>query len=307
MAIRAIIVSICLILFAAKTVLVTAQQYVLGVDSTNRAAHLFDPTTGALVQQNFLSWAGVTTGFGSTAKHAMQVGNQLWVSDQIFDSIYRFDLSGSYLGLIGNAGLDNIKGMEVVGNQVWVTNAGTNNGAPGDSIVFIDIASASITGSVATSGSLFDLINYQGQILASNIGNDSLEWYDFNGNLTGTFHASNGVNSIDFPQQLFARSNGNLFAAGFSAPAGVYQFDSLGNNLGIFAAQDLGPRGVLELGNGQIMWTNNAGFFVGSTNVFATSAQYLAYVNLTAIPEPHLAGLVVLFGTTLYGFRRRRT
>ncbi len=303
---RILLLLFCLVLFGANVTQVSAQQYVLGVDSTNRAAHLFDPTTGALVQQNFLSWAGVTSGFSSTAKHAMQVGDQLWVSDQIFDSIFRYDLTGNYLGLIGNAGLDNIKGMEVVGNQVWVTNAGTNNGASGDSIVFIDIASTSITGSIATNGSLFDLVNYQGQVLASNIGNDSLEWYDLNGNLTGTFHVSNGVNSIDFPQQLFASNNGNLLAAGFSAPSGIYQFDSLGNSLGIVAAQDLGPRGVLELGNGQIIWTNGSGFFVGSTNVFATSGQFLAFVDLTAIPEPQLAGIAILLGSTLWSSRRRQ-
>lgn len=277
-----------------------AQTYVMGVDSTANAAHLFDATTGALVQQNFLEWGALGTG-GSTGKHAIQVGNQIWVSDQLRDLIYRFDLSGNHLGNIGNAGIDNIKGMEVVGNQVWVTNAGSNQGAPGNSIVFIDANTYGITGSVATNGSLFDVINYQGQILASNITNDNIEWYDLNGNYIGDFHVSDGVTSIDFPQQLFARSNGNILAAGFSLPSGVFEFDQFGNSVGIPAGLDQGPRGVIELGNGQIMWTNGSGFFVGTTNVFGGSGQYL---SLVTIPTPGAMAMLGLGG--LMGARRRR-
>jgi len=189
-------------------------HYVMGVTSTNDAVHLFDSFSGALVQSNFIDLAAVGA---STPQHALQVGNQIWVSDQIQDKIFRFDLNGSYMGEI-TGGLDNIKGMEVVGNSVWVTNAGTNNGAPGDSIVFIDAASYSITGSVATNGSLFDVINYNGQILASNITQENLELYDLSGNFAGTFHDSDGLTGIDFPEQLAARANGNVLAAASRRP-----------------------------------------------------------------------------------------
>jgi uncharacterized protein (TIGR03382 family) len=274
------------------------QTYVMGVASTNDAVHLFDATTGALFQQNFIDLLAVGA---RTPKHALQVGNQIWVSDQLDDKIFRFDLSGSFIGEIGGA-LDNIKGMEVVGNQVWVTNAGSNNGANGNSIVFIDSTSYAITGSVATNGSLFDLINYNGQILAGNINNESLEVYDLSGNLVSTFASSDGISGIDFPQQLFVRGNGNVLAAGFSTPSGVFEYDVFGNSLGIVAGLDRGPRGVLELLNGDVMWTTGTGFFVGETEVLGgSSGQYLSFV---VIPAPGAMALLGMGG--LVAVRRRR-
>lgn len=278
----------------------SAQQYVIGVDSTADAAHLFDATTGALVQQNYLEWGALGSG-GSTAKHALQVGSEIWVSDQIRDVIYRFGLDGGYISSIGNAGLDNIKGMEVVGNEVWVTNAGSNNGATGNSIVFLDSVSGAINGSVSTTGSLFDLINYDGNILASNITTQDLEWYDQSGNYLGNFHTSDGTSSIDFPQQLFERANGNILAAGFSPPSGVYEFDLFGNSLGIVAGSGAGARGVFELLGGSIMWSDGDGFYVGGNQVFAGGGQYL---SLVTIPAPGAAGLLGIGG--LMVTRRRR-
>lgn len=276
-----------------------AQTYVMGVASTNDAVHLFDANNGSLVQAGFIDLLAVGA---STPIHAMQVGQQIWVSDQLTDSIFRFDLSGSHLGTIGNSGLDNIKGMEVVGNSVWVTNAGSNNGAPGDSIVFIDAASYSITGSVATNGSLFDLMHFNGQIMGSNITQENLELYDLSGNLVGTFHDSDGINGIDFPEQLARRANGNVLVAGFSPPSGVYEYDQLGNDLGIVAGLDAGARGVIELGNGSIMWTNGAGFWVGSDLVFDGGSG--RYLSLLTVPTPGALGVLGVVG--LVGVRRRR-
>lgn len=278
--------------------LAQAQTYVMGVASTNDAVHLFDATTGALFQQNFIDLSAVGA---STPKHAMQVGNQIWVSDQIEDKIFRFDLTGAFMGEITGA-LDNIKGMEVVGDKVWVTNAGTNNGASGNSIVFIDTTTYSVTGSATTVGSLFDLINYNGQVLGSNITNESIEVYDSSGVLVETFVSSDGVTGIDFPQQLFARGNGNVLAAGFSGPSGIYEYDVFGNSLGVVAGLDSGARGVLELLSGDIMWTDGGGFFVGNDEVFAGGAgQYLSFVT---IPAPGAVALLGMGG--LVGLRRRR-
>ena len=252
------------------------------------------------MQDNFLQWGDLGTG-GSTAKEALQVGDQIWVSDQLRDVIYRFGLDGAHLGTIGNSGLDNIRGMEVVGDQVWVTNAGSNQGAPGNSLVFIDIATTSIVGSAAANGSTWDIINYNGQLLVSDSTSENLEIYDLSGNFVSVFHDSDGLSGIDFPQQMFAKANGNVLAAGFSLPSGVYEYDSMGNSLGIVAGDGFGPRGVLQLGNGEIMWTNGAGFWVSGGNVFGGSGQYL---NFVTIPTP--AGLALLAMGGAVATRRRR-
>lgn len=276
-----------------------AQQYVMGVDSTTDAVHLFDATTGALFQQSFIDLSVLGA---ATPIEALQVGNQIWVSDQLEDVIYRFGLNGSHLGTIGNAGLDNIKGMAVVGNQVWVTNAGSNNGAPDDSIVFIDASTGVIGGSAATNGSLFDLINYNGMVLGSNITTDDLELYDTSGNFASIFHASDGVSGIDFPEQLYAMASGNVLAAGFSTPAGVYEYDAFGNELGIVAGSGESSRGVLELLGGSIMWTSGDGFFVGTDQVFGgVSGRYLSVLT---IPAPGALGLLGVGG--FMAARRRR-
>ena len=52
-----------------------AQRYVLGVDSTNKAAHLFSATDGSLIQTNFLDWSAVITG-SSTGKDAIRSGTK---------------------------------------------------------------------------------------------------------------------------------------------------------------------------------------------------------------------------------------
>lgn len=279
----------------------TPSQFLVVPDSSNDILVTFDPFDGSLVNSNF-----ATIG-GGTPKHALQVGNEIWVSNQLTDQIDRFTLNGAFVSSITGA-MDNIKGMEVVGNEVWVTNAGTNNGAPGDAIVKIDIGSASLTGFTATNGTLFDLVNYQGQVLGTNIDTEDLEFFDAAGNFASVFHASDGVSGIDFPQQAFARDNGGLLVAGFSSPSGVYAYDSAGNDLGIIAGIDGGARGVYELGNGNIMWTNGGGVWVTDPNTGEVTNVYDGgsgqYIDLVVIPAPGAAGLLALAGFA--STRRRR-
>lgn len=276
-------------------------QFLVVPDSTNDILVTFNPFDGSLINSNF-----ATIG-GGTPKHAMQVGSEIWVSNQITDQIDRFDFNGSLISSI-SGGLDNIKGMAVVGSEVWVTNAGSNNGAPGNSIVKINSATGAINGFSPTDGSLFDLVNYQGQLLGSNIGNEDLEFYDLGGNFGSTFHASDGVTGIDFPQQLFVRADGGVLAAGFSPTSGVYAFDAAGNDLGIIAGLDGGARGVYELGNGNIMWTNGGGVWVTDPNTGLTTNVYDGgsgqYIDLVVIPAPGTVGLLALAG--LASRRRRR-
>ncbi|XHC24909.1 MAG: hypothetical protein ACFHWZ_08265 [Phycisphaerales bacterium] len=276
-------------------------EFLVVPDSSNDILVTFSPFDGSLINSNF-----ATIG-GGTPKHALQVGNEIWVSNQLTDQVDRFTLNGAFVSSIVG-GLDNIKGMEVVGNEVWVTNAGSNNGAPGNSIVKIDIGSATISGSSPTSGSLFDVINYQGQVLGTNITSEDLEFYDAGGNFASVFHASDGVSGIDFPQQAFARDNGGLLVAGFSPTSGVYAYDAAGNDLGIIAGLDSGARGVYELGNGNIMWTNGAGVWVTDPNTGQVTQVYdggsSQYIDLVVIPAPGAAGLLALAGFA--STRRRR-
>ncbi len=273
-------------------------QFVMMADSTNNRMVLFDPTDGSVVNDNFFALAGGTT------VHAMQVGNEIWVSEQIGDRISRWDFEGSSLGAI-SGGLDNIRGMGVIGNTVYVTNAGTSNGAPGSAIVMFDSEGSNL-GSFSTSGlapSPFGILAYQGGMLvSSSSGNNDIHHFDLEGSSIGAFHNSGGLN---FAEQMAYASNGDILVAGFSSN-NIARLDSeSGNIISSFSAS--GARGVYQLGNGNIMWTNGSGAHIfdvntgGSTLVYAGGGRYLDFLN---IPTPGVLPMLGLAG--MLGARRRR-
>jgi hypothetical protein len=100
-------------------------------------------------------------------------------------------------------------------------------------------------------------------MLISNSRNPALiRQFDLNGAFLGQW----GGTTIRFPQQIVRRrSNGNLLVAGFSPPAGVYEFDDSGNSGGVLRGRQR-PRGVYELQNGLIMFTDGAGVKVFDPN-----------------------------------------
>jgi hypothetical protein len=236
---------------------------------------LFDAFDGRLVNDNFIDGSGLF----QTPINAIQVKNEVWVSDQLADAIFRFDLKGQLISTI-SGGLDNIRGMEIVGDRIYVTNAGTDNGALGTGVAIFDTNGNNL-GFFAT-GSPYDVLAYNGELLISNIDDDNLDRYDLNGNFLGTFHNSDGATGIDFPQQLTARSNGNILAAGFSSPAGIYEYNLSGTQISNYTSAqgvaNLGIRGVYELGNGNVLWTGGDG--VVSTNLTSGSPNFGSFTDI---------------------------
>ncbi len=272
-------------------------QYVMMPDSTNNRLVLFDPQTGALVNNNLFGLAG------GTPIHAMQVGNEIWVSEQVGDRISRWAFDGSPLGAI-TGGLDNIRGMGLIDGKVYVTNAGTANGAPGAAIVSFDPAGNPL-GFFTTpqAPSPFGILAHQGGMLVSSSQpNDDIHRYSLSGVSQGTFHNST---SLNFVEQMAYKANGNVLAATFSSPAAVYELDvNTGAIVSSFTAS--GARGVYQLSNGNILWTNNSGVFVYdigagvSTQVYTGGGRYLDFL---LIPEPGSLVLLSLIG--LVALRRR--
>src|SRR5687767_9723292 len=108
-------------------------QFLMMPDSTNNRLVLFNPNDGSLVNSNLFGLAG------GTPVHALQVGNEIWVSEQIGDRISRWDFGGTQLAPI-SGGMDNIRGMALVGGNVLLTNTGTANAAPGRAVIRFDTA-----------------------------------------------------------------------------------------------------------------------------------------------------------------------
>jgi hypothetical protein len=255
-----------------------AQEYVMMPDSSGDKIVLFHYSDGTLFDDSFiLDGAGVLYDFG-TPKDAIQVGSEIWVIDQITDQIVRFDLQGNHVATLppATAMIDNARGGCFANGTVYVTNDGSGNGATADSVVMFDTAGNRLGAvSVANSGSSpFDVVEYGGELLVTHFTstNDTAR-YDFALNLLGVFHSSNGTNDVDNPEQIATLANGNVMVAGFSAPIGLYEYDSTGNLVNSILV-GTGNRGVIELGNGNLMFTDGGGAKIYDVTTQQTTTVY---------------------------------
>ncbi|MBL9079209.1 MAG: hypothetical protein JNL08_17030 [Planctomycetes bacterium] len=265
-------------LCAAAALTVTAHaQVVITTNSTTDTMVAFNPVDGSVVSSSL--FAIPTT--GGTKVAAIQVNNEIWMSDQIGDTVTRFDPCGNTLGVIGptfpGGGFDNIRGMTLIGGLVYVTNDGAGNGATANSLVTLDLAGNHVATIPLSFSSPYSVIPWQGDLLvASDAANDDVHRYTTAGVSVGTFHNSTGLN---FAHQIALASDGNVWCAGFSTNNVVKLDATSGAILSSFAAS--GARGVYELANGNVLWTNGSGAFVydtvalTSTQVFAGSHTHL--------------------------------
>jgi hypothetical protein len=308
---------------------VAAQNVLLGVDTNANRVLLLDPQNGSILNGSFIVDANSATTYDfQTPRAAIQVGSQIWVSDQSpnINAIYRFDLGGGYLGKVGGnvsgGGLSNVRGLRLIGDTVYAVNAGTTNGAPGAALVKIDMQ-GNIVGSFSTlaaggtiGASPWDVVAYNGKLLVSDGTSRGLQLYNMDGSYSGAF-TSTQINNI--PQQMAVRANGNvLMSANGSTPTnsfGLYELSPSGAVLTSWAGSPgLGVRGVAELGNGKYLISeaggNNAGRGLGTidpagaanNNNFALivgnyNGGWLSPATVSAVPEP---AAVLMFGAGLF-------
>lgn len=267
---------------------VQAQNLFVGESGDDRVL-LISAEDGSVLDANFLDIAtqAVAAGVSSTPIETLEVGDELWVSDQVADRIWRFERSGNYLGDIGVDILNNVRGMEIVGDTVYVAQ-GSASAVLGEGIVRIDVPTQTVTdvfiGGDPGDVSYFDVKFYNGELLVTNVqsGNEAIERFDLAGNFLGFFAQSDGVNSFDFLQQLNVRAtNSNILAGGFSPPSGVYEFMPDGTSLGIVAGLDFGPRAAYELGNGEVLWTNGS-FLRSDANIILDDGAF-RFISPTSV------------------------
>lgn len=283
---------------AASWLVASAQSVLLMPDSTNNRLVAFDPTTGALVNSNMFGLAG------GTPVSAIQVGNEIWVSEQVGDRISRWDSAGNSLGAI-TGGLDNVRGITLINNTIYAANAGTNNGAPGAALVKFDTSGNNL-GFVATSGlapSPFYAMDHNGSILvSSSSANDDVHRFAMDGSSMGTFY--NGTRS--FGEQMAIANDGNIWVGWFSSDVVAKHDATTGDELFSFAAANV--RGVFQLGNGNVLWSSGDGVFVWdaglnqSTQVYDGGGRFFS--QTAPVPEP--ATMFVLGGGALLAFARKR-
>ncbi|MBX3462278.1 MAG: hypothetical protein KF830_03835, partial [Planctomycetes bacterium] len=269
-------------LLAALALAATTQaQIVVTTNTASDTLVAFSPVDGSLISTNVFPVAA------TVQVSAIEVFNEVWVSEQTGDRIVRYDHCGNVLGQIGpsfvGGGLDNIRGMALIGGIVYVTNAGTQNGAPGNCVICFDVAGNYLFhfDTNTTASSPFSVLAWQGDILvASSNANDDVHRYTLTGTSLGTFHNSTGLN---FAHQLAPASDGNVWCGGFSTNNVVKLDATTGAILSSFAAS--GARGVFELQNGNVMWTNSNGVWIyniltlSSTQVLTGGSYHLNVIQ----------------------------
>ena len=281
-----------------------AQGVVLMPDSTNNRLVAFDPVTGAVVNPNMFALAA------GTPISAIQVGDEIWVSEQIGDRISRWSLTGVSLGQIGGGptgGLDNVRGITLIGDVIYVANDGTGNGAPGPSVVMFSTSGAPL-GNFSTTGFApgpFYILGHQGTLLvSSDSANNDIHRFTLSGMSVGPFHNST---SLNFAEQMTISLSGSVIAAGFTTNNVVFLDPNNGSLLSSFAAA--GARGVYQLGNGNVLWTNGSGAHVWnsvtntSTQVYTGGGRFFAFAP---VPEPSTLAAFALGALGLSAMLRAR-
>jgi hypothetical protein len=272
-----------------------AQQYLMVVDWTDRVM-LVSAQDGSIINADFIpdDPTGTQWNFQSP-KAAVQVGNEIWVSDQISDAVYRFtaSLTPTFFAAI-TGGMDNVRGLQYINGKVYVANSGGGNGAPGTALVVFN-PDGTFDRNIPC-GDPFDIAPVGDDLLVSNIDTDDLDRYTTDGVFVSAFHASDGINGMDFPQQITSLPGGGYMVAGFTSPSGIFVINPDGS-------EDLsrrvlilgGLRGVHPLANGNILYTRGSavdgGLYVysptGGTHTqvhFEPNLQYITPLTLTAPP-----------------------
>lgn len=215
----------------------------------------FDPQTGDLLDPAFITYP---QSLGTTTHIILnQAQDGFLVSSQGDNVVYAFDLDGVYQGVLAPAGgentaiMSNVRGMAI---SPWGTLLVTSGS--GNKVVEFDTAGNYLRDFIASgaggiSGPWYLLFRENDLLVSASGGN--IYRYDHAGNPLGIWQ-----NDINFPQQLAAQANGNILAAAFSSPAGVWDLDPNGALINRYTGV-LTNRGVQPLGNGNILTTNSGG------------------------------------------------
>lgn len=228
-------------------------------------------------------------------RHAMQVGSEVWISDQGADRIHRFSAqveTPRYLGVI--EGLTNPRGMTVVGDEVWISAADTPSGPGVARYSFNGVFRGSF--SASNPFSLFRIS--ANTVFATNIDNDRIERYAANNNV-GTFMGNWGEpTSMSFPMQMVrwttAGSDRLLVVANSPPDEGLYQYQiPSGQFLGRLSTLAVlpwisvtQPRGVAILSTGEIAWSSTQGLFALNPSTGISRTLYAAENSVCNFIEP---------------------
>lgn len=285
------LLSSCIVVASA-----TAQR-VLIPNSLDRTVMQFDGFDGSLVSTSSIDLIGLTSNLVTSPFEIIEIANgELWVSDQFADTVFRISPDGASLLGAAAGPLDGLRGLAPHSGGALLTNSGTSGGAPGRGLVEVDaMAGTTATFAGGIIGNPFDAEPFQFNgvdgFLVSDITNEDIVFVEAaNPANQQIFHDSDGLTGINFPEQVHVSDSGRVFVAGFSPPAGIYEYDpTTGAEINYIDTSALGVtslRGMHELGNGNLMVTNGSGVYVYditagtiATIVMGVDARFISDVS----------------------------
>ena len=271
--------------FFFGNVILKSQQSILVMNSTAKTVAQLNAADGSVINSGFINLTSLSAG---TIKGIVQVQDKIWISDQTNNRIYTFALDGTYVSTIpSTVGLSNIRGLNVVNNEVWVTNAGSANGAIANSVRRLDFAGNSL-GAYNTIADPFDAIdNGAGKAYITSFGSSGIQMMNYDGTVAGNLVDAGILSGIE---QINKTSAGNYVLAVFSSNAasgntsGLYVISPTGNILNKWN-NVTGLRGAIQTSNGNYLCSNSNGVQKvdaatgASTQIIAGNYQYFTLIN----------------------------
>lgn len=265
----------------------------------------FSPFDGSLVDNNIIAADGIM----QQVTKIVDTGSALFMVDESADAVYRYGTNGVFQATIADnstSGIDQPFSLAVHNNQLYVS---VVQGLNPNTVQRFDLDGSNQITWANVAGAPRDILFRANDVLVGDSTSDDIHSYTLAGSLAGTFHNSDGATGIDFPNQMVEQAGGNVLAAGFTAPNGIYEYDASGNQIN-FWALNTSPRGVFRLGNGNILWAGGTrvgvldpatGISIDIVNISGGSFRFISPSN---IPAPGAASALAAAG--LIGFRRRR-
>lgn len=275
--------SIFLVFMSISTMLF-GQSSILVLNSTTDIVTELSATDGSVINSSFINMSSMSPG---TIKGITQVGEKIWISDQTQDKIFVYSLTGIYESQItGN--MDNIRGLNMVNGEVWVTNAGSSNGATANSVVRFSTDGAFL-GNYPTIGSPFDVLDFgDGTALITSFNSDGIQKKSYDNSSNTSFVGSGVLSGLE---QINFDLDGNLLVAAFSSnasnAAGYYRLNTSGSIINSWPFSSSSVRGIIALENGKILVSTSVAVYVldpanGSfTSVISGNYQFFTKIDAT--------------------------
>jgi len=266
------------LLHASAALPCAAETLLLVPDTGADRIWAFDAHDGSIVSNNYIPADG-------RMKQVMQVvqlpGGTIVMSDpgtsqscDAGDGLREYTPCGQFIRNIATTaeGICNPEGICVAFGKVWVVRLyePTQEVDPGRSALWtfeFDGTGLQEACAPAVLNKPWAVLPFGSELLVSDSTDDNIERLTPACAAGTPFIDSDGVSSINFPQQMALLPDGSVAVASFSAPSGLHFFTAQGS----FQFQHAGviaPRGVHPLGNGEVLYT-------GGTRVMAFDPKTL--------------------------------